>query len=148
MNKTKDQMERYITDAVDDVYPRLHRQMSYLYGFENSKYYVPARFQMLDSQKDILDIMNSQHIRTYTTLYDMLGFFTWAWAAPEGTNVPILKHHPASTAILLAYFSYDNGTVVMAIKETGRSDPLHFQHENNEGPLYNKLVELYTSVDI
>ena len=147
MNDPKIVVEQFLSDLINDVYPTLNKDMSYLYGIENKQCYVSGAAQLLTTKKDIYQILEDDATEAYTAMYDILAFFIWGWAAPlqsdDDLNVPP-SQHPDKVRIFLSMFSYSDGTIMSALKHC--EDPtiqLQFQYGETQGPLYETLSQLY-----
>lgn len=146
MNKPKIVVEQFLSDLINDIYPSLNNEGAYLYGLENTDTYVSGAATCLDTDKDIYHLIEKDLNKAYTVMYDILAFFTFGWAAPYQPNVDTPpSEHPEKIRVLLTMFSYTDGTIISVLKHC--DDPtqsFQFQYTDNQGPLYDTLVKLYT----
>jgi hypothetical protein len=145
MTKPTIVIEQFITDFVNDIYPSLGNEYSYLYGLENTESYIAGAAYHLDTAKDIYTLMDKDSTKAYSAMYDTLAFFLFGWAAPyqPGDELPASQHSDR-IRIMLALFSDIDGNVVAAMKHCDDpSEPLAFQHGEQQGELYNAIQSLY-----
>jgi len=147
MNKPKVVVEQFLSDLINDIYPTLNDNMSYLYGLEDKQSYVSGAAQLLTTKKDIYDMLEDDATKAYTVMYDVLAFFIWGWGAPlpddDSLNVPP-SQHPDRIRIFLAMFSYSDGNIVSVLKHCDDTNQkLQFQYGEQQGPLYDVLKSLY-----
>ena len=147
MNDTKIVVEQFISDVINDLYPTLNDNMSYLYGLEDKQSYVSGAAQLLDTKKDIYDMLEDDSTKAYTAMYDILAFFIWGWGAPlpDDNNLDVPpSQHPDKIRIFLAMFSYSDGNIVSVLKHCDdKTQKLQFQYGEQQGGLYDVLKSLY-----
>jgi hypothetical protein len=138
-------IEQFISDFLNDVYPSLDNEYSYLYGLENTQAYLSGAGYPLDKAKDVYTLINKDSTKAYSAMYDTLAFFTFGWAAPYQPDDEIpASQHSDRIRILLALFSDMDGNVVAAMKHCDDpSEPLAFQHGEQQGELYNAIQSMY-----
>ena len=145
MNKPTIVLEQFLSDLINDIYPSLNHEYSYLYGLGDKDEYVSGAAYHLDTAKDIYQLMDKDSVKAYTAIYDYLVFFVFGWAAPYQPNDEIpASQHPEKIRIMLTLMSDIDGNTTAALKHCDDpSEPLSFQHGEQQGEIYNTLQSLY-----